>query len=240
MAYAGEIIDDPISKQRITFLKTARDTFGEILRFEVCMAPGGFMNRHMHPTQRERVEVVSGTVRFRIRSRERNLASGQALVVNPGEAHEVHNQSGANAVLVIEVRPALKTGEGARDHFRPRYRGEDEPIRTAQERAATRDHRVRVHERGSPSRYPLGRAEDNGGPARRSRPAPRLSSQLLPLRRWRRGSLDESVTNRGFRPPREPTTLRAARDTEERRRENIGQLTDVLFEKAPQDGLQAR
>jgi len=113
MAYAGEIIEDPISKQRITFLKTARDTFGEILRFEVCLASGGFMNRHMHPTQRERVEVVSGTVRFRIRSRERNLASGQALVVNPGEAHEVHNQSGANAVLVIEVRPpALKTERG--------------------------------------------------------------------------------------------------------------------------------
>lgn len=112
MAYAGGIIEDPVSKQRITFLKTARDTFGEILRFEVCMAPGGFMNRHMHPTQQERVEVVSGTVRFRIRSRERNLASGQGLVVNPGETHEVHNLSGADAILVIEVRPALKTEKG--------------------------------------------------------------------------------------------------------------------------------
>ena len=131
MAYAGKLIEDPISKQRITFLKTARDTFGEILRFEVCMASGGFMNRHMHPTQQERVEVLSGTVRFRIRSRERNLASGQALVVNPGEAHEVHNQSGADAVLVIEVRPALKTErgleiifglaiEGKTNHGRPR------------------------------------------------------------------------------------------------------------------------
>ena len=112
MAHAGEIIEDPISRQRITFLKTARDTFGEILRFELCMAPGGFMNRHMHPTQQERVEVVSGTVRFRVRGLERNLTSGQDLVVNRGEAHEVHNQSGADAVLVIEVRPALKTERG--------------------------------------------------------------------------------------------------------------------------------
>lgn len=108
MAYAGGIIEDPISRQRITFLKTARDTFGEILRFEVCMAPGGFMNRHMPPTQQERVEVVSGTVRFLIRGRERSLASGQALVANPGEVHEVHNES-ADAILVIETRPALRT-----------------------------------------------------------------------------------------------------------------------------------
>ena len=112
MAYAGGIIEDPVSKQRITFLKTARDTDGEILRFEVCLAPGGFIHRHMHPTQQERVEVVSGTVRFRIRRREQNLASGLALVVNPGEVHEVHNESGADAILVIEVRPALKTERG--------------------------------------------------------------------------------------------------------------------------------
>ncbi len=112
VAYAGRIIEDPITKQRITFLKTARDTDGEILRFEVCLAPGGFIHRHMHPTQQERVEVVSGTLRFRIRGRERSLASGESLVVNPGEAHEVHNESGADAIFVVEARPALKTERG--------------------------------------------------------------------------------------------------------------------------------
>ena len=112
VAYTGRIIEDPISKQRITFLKTARDTDGEILRFEVCMAPGGFIHRHMHPTQQERVEVVSGTLRFRIRGRERSLASGETLVVNPREAHEVHNESGSDAIFVVEARPALRTERG--------------------------------------------------------------------------------------------------------------------------------
>ena len=109
MAFAGASIEDPITKQRITFLKTARDTYGELLRFEVRMASGGFIPRHMHPVQLERVEVVSGTLRFRIRGRERNLASGETLVVNPGEAHEVHNECGEDAVFVVEVSPALKT-----------------------------------------------------------------------------------------------------------------------------------
>ena len=112
VAYAGGIIEDPITKQRITFLKTARDTDGELLRFEVRMASGGFIHRHMHPMQQERVEVVSGTMRFRIRGRERSLALGETLVVNPGEAHEVHNESGEDAIFVVEARPALKTERG--------------------------------------------------------------------------------------------------------------------------------
>jgi quercetin dioxygenase-like cupin family protein len=112
VAYAGGIIEDPITKQRVTFLKTARDTYGELLRFEVRMASGGFIHRHMHPVQQERVEVVSGTLRFRIRGRERSLATGETLVVNPGEAHEVHNECGEDAVFVVEVSPALKTERG--------------------------------------------------------------------------------------------------------------------------------
>ncbi|MGH2701685.1 MAG: cupin domain-containing protein [Actinomycetota bacterium] len=112
VAYAGRIIEDPITKQQITFLKTARETCGELLRFEVCMAPGGFINKHMHPKQQERVEVVSGTLQFRIRGRDRSLSAGETLVVNPGEAHEVHNKSGANAVFVVEARPALRTERG--------------------------------------------------------------------------------------------------------------------------------
>ena len=112
MAYAGGIIEDPITKQQITFLKTARDTEGELLRVEVRMAPGGFIPRHRHPLQQERVEVVSGTLRFRIRGRERSLESGETLVVNPGEAHDVHNESGEVAIFVVETRPALKTERG--------------------------------------------------------------------------------------------------------------------------------
>ena len=112
MAYAGRIIEDPITKQRITFLKTARETSGELLRFEVCMGRGGFIRKHMHPNQQERVEIISGTLRFRIRGRERSLASGETLAVNPGETHEVHNESRTDAIFVVEARPALSTERG--------------------------------------------------------------------------------------------------------------------------------
>jgi quercetin dioxygenase-like cupin family protein len=109
VAHTGGIIEDPITKQRITFLKTASDTSGELLRFEVRMAPGGFIRRHMHPKQHERVEVLSGTLRFRIEAREQSLASGATLVVKPREAHEVHNETDADAIFVVEARPALQT-----------------------------------------------------------------------------------------------------------------------------------
>jgi hypothetical protein len=53
---------------------------------------GHFHPQHMHPMQHERVDVVSGIVRLLIRGRERSLASGQTLVVDPREAHEVHTR----------------------------------------------------------------------------------------------------------------------------------------------------
>ena len=41
MAYAGQIIDNPASGERITFRKTAADTGGELLELDVALTPDG-------------------------------------------------------------------------------------------------------------------------------------------------------------------------------------------------------
>jgi quercetin dioxygenase-like cupin family protein len=109
VAFAGEVIDDPITGQRITFLKTSADTEGELLRFEMRLAPGGFVPAHMHPIQRERLEVISGSLNFRTQGSERILHSGDVLFVTPKEGHEARNDSAEEACFVIETRPALRT-----------------------------------------------------------------------------------------------------------------------------------
>lgn len=38
MAYAGQIIDNPVSGERIEFLRTAADTNGELLEIELTLA----------------------------------------------------------------------------------------------------------------------------------------------------------------------------------------------------------
>jgi hypothetical protein len=41
MAYAGQVLDNPVSGERITFRKTASDTGGELLEFDLELAPDG-------------------------------------------------------------------------------------------------------------------------------------------------------------------------------------------------------
>jgi hypothetical protein len=66
MAYSGQVIDNPVSGERFVFHRTAGDTGGELLAFELTLDPDGHVpGGHVHPVQEERFEVVRGTMRFR-------------------------------------------------------------------------------------------------------------------------------------------------------------------------------
>ena len=58
MAYAGQVLKNPISGERIVFRKTAADTAGELLAFELFLSPDGHVpGAHVHLEQEERFEV---------------------------------------------------------------------------------------------------------------------------------------------------------------------------------------
>lgn len=75
MAYRGQLLENPLSGERITFRETAADTGGELLAIDLELAPGGRVpgGLHVHPEQEESFEVVRGTMRFR-RGRETTVA----------------------------------------------------------------------------------------------------------------------------------------------------------------------
>ena len=55
MAYAGQIITNPVSGERIEFIKTTADTNGELLEIELELSPDGQVpGAHVHPEQEER------------------------------------------------------------------------------------------------------------------------------------------------------------------------------------------
>ena len=61
MAYAGQIIQNPVSGERIHFLRTSADTDGELLEFELELSPDGHVpGAHVHPEQEERFHVLEG------------------------------------------------------------------------------------------------------------------------------------------------------------------------------------
>ena len=67
MAYSGQIIHNPVSGERIEFLRTAADTDGELLEIELELAADGHVpGAHVHPEQEERFKVLEGTIKFRL------------------------------------------------------------------------------------------------------------------------------------------------------------------------------
>lgn len=108
MAKAGDTIENPFSGERITFLRTAADTDGELLRFEYVLPPGFSIPEHVHPRQEERHEIVSGTLRGRVAGRERDFGRGERVIGPAGVPHAWRNPSDAEGLLIIsELRPPL-------------------------------------------------------------------------------------------------------------------------------------
>ncbi len=108
MAKAGDVIENPITGERITFLKTTRETNGELLRFEYVLPPRFYIPEHFHPRQEERHEVLSGSLRGRVGGQERNYREGERVVGPAGVPHAWQNPSSDEELrLVSELRPPL-------------------------------------------------------------------------------------------------------------------------------------
>ena len=103
----SRIITDPLTGQRLTFLQTAADSEGRSLRAEVRLEPEGFVPRHVHLRQHERLEVLTGSVRLRTRGDNRVLGPGDSAEVRRRRLHAVANLGPGEATFIIAVRPAL-------------------------------------------------------------------------------------------------------------------------------------
>jgi len=73
MARVGEVLENPVSGQRIIFRKTASDTGGELLEVEsVYTKPSPSRPpAHYHPYQEERFVVLSGKLNVLVDGKER-------------------------------------------------------------------------------------------------------------------------------------------------------------------------
>jgi len=129
MAQVGDVIQNPLTGERLTFLKTSRDTDGELLLIDWFLNPGGFLpgGAHTHPYQEEYFEIVSGTLGVRVGRRKCVLRAGEAATVPPGTLHgwwnegsdEVHALIGflsARSRYGVSSRNALRADEGRQDH----------------------------------------------------------------------------------------------------------------------------
>lgn len=110
MAYAGKVIESPDT--RLVFKETAKETNGELLRFEQFVQKDHDpVPAHIHGRQEERFVVLSGRMGVRAAGEESVLGPGEEVVVPPGTLHTFWNASADGAALhhVVELRPALRS-----------------------------------------------------------------------------------------------------------------------------------
>jgi mannose-6-phosphate isomerase-like protein (cupin superfamily) len=125
MATAGQTVVNPVTGERVTFVKTAAETQGELLELElVWPLPGERAPAHVHPEMEERYEVITGAAAFRIGDEEdRTARPGEVVTVPPGTTHRAWNPTGEEVRLKVQFRPALRWEE-----FVVRLFAGDEPV----------------------------------------------------------------------------------------------------------------
>lgn len=112
MARAGQTIENPATGERITFVRTAAETGGELLVMDdVWTRPGQRTAEHVHPEMEERWTIVSGRAAFRIGEVELEAGPGETVVAPAGVPHLAWNPTGGEVRLRIEMRPALRWEE---------------------------------------------------------------------------------------------------------------------------------
>ena len=97
---------NPFTGQRIRFVSET----DELLVMESSYEPGGApAPPHLHPSQDERFEVLSGGVGAAVDGREMTLREGDELVVPADTPHVFGGLPDEAGTVRWEVRPALRT-----------------------------------------------------------------------------------------------------------------------------------
>jgi quercetin dioxygenase-like cupin family protein len=109
MAERGGTLENPVTRERLTWLDTANDTNGELLRFELFARPGGSVPvACIHAKQSEGIEVVAGKMRCRVGGEdEKDLHAGESVTIAPGTPHGWWNPGDEELHAIVEFRPAL-------------------------------------------------------------------------------------------------------------------------------------
>ncbi len=106
------VIENPLSGEQITIRRTAADTGGAVLEWELVLAPGGRVpSSHAHPGQEEVFTVLAGQLRFRVGVRRVIANPGDTVRIPPGTVHHFANAARRPARVAVRTSPALSMQE---------------------------------------------------------------------------------------------------------------------------------
>ena len=115
MARAGETIENPVTGERITWLRVDAD----LLEWEdVWTRPGHRVAPHVHPGMTETWRVLEGRAAFSIGDEpERVLGAGESIAAPAGVAHSGWNSAQEPTRLHVKMEPPLRWAHVAEQLF---------------------------------------------------------------------------------------------------------------------------
>jgi quercetin dioxygenase-like cupin family protein len=109
MAKTNQVIENKTIGDKVKFLVTGADSNGELLRAELWVKPsGGGPPLHYHPVQTETFSIVKGEMNLTCDGKEMVLKAGESYTVPPNTPHKFWNGSSAEAIAIVDLKPALK------------------------------------------------------------------------------------------------------------------------------------
>lgn len=112
MATAGDVIVSRATGERVVFRRTAAETDGAVVEFDLYVAPGGRPGApHRHLRSEERFEIIHGTVHFTVDGVEHVLEPGDELTIAAGTPHDFRNRGSTEALMRGWVEPACRFEE---------------------------------------------------------------------------------------------------------------------------------
>ena len=107
MISAGDVLDNPVTGQRLRGMLTGAESGGRLFRAELLVPAGGSAGpRHLHPAQREDFEVLSGQGVFAVGDWQQVAGAGDRVEVPIGAPHGFRAIGDEPLRLRFELRPA--------------------------------------------------------------------------------------------------------------------------------------
>jgi mannose-6-phosphate isomerase-like protein (cupin superfamily) len=110
VAVSGQVLENPITGQTLSFRRTTAETGGDLLEVESSWPPQSVEPvEHFHPHQSEHFEVLEGELHVEVDGEHRVLRAGDTLDVPARTRHAMSNRGPGRARALWQTRPALKT-----------------------------------------------------------------------------------------------------------------------------------
>ena len=125
MVQPGDVIENPVTGERIMFVRTSAETGGALAEMDLDLSPTAFLAaEHLHLRQEEKFDVVEGRIRLRCRGDESVHGAGESVVVPAGAPHAWAPEGDKGARVRLTFTPGAGIEDFFDEFFRPRPRGQ--------------------------------------------------------------------------------------------------------------------